>query len=287
MNAGEETAPEHLKEHNDTTTNTEDTTTPLYSIALTPTAQTEASFDTTVTLPEELVDELERLSLENEDNFDAARALCTEAPFFTVPPGSNLAEIIRIAVEKAVPSGERVLKAFNVISINRFDQEQERILILTSESYIRVKVNITAGEVKRTHRIPLASIHSIQFGEFFSLDGRKHEDLTWGMRIYTEKPFNATKRYLGPGKADWYRTFAPAVPNERRATTANHSLLIEIILLMKIALRHACPEKDVTRMVVQCPLERKSAMVGPMGVVSRFHNRWKLGMKAWDDPKED
>eukprot|EP00300_Choanocystis_sp_HF-7_P033265 c45574_g1_i1.p1 GENE.c45574_g1_i1~~c45574_g1_i1.p1 ORF type:complete len:192 (+),score=31.79 c45574_g1_i1:26-577(+) len=90
---------------------------------------------------------------------------------------------------------ETFLEGWSVISINQWDFEQPRVLLLSSAALYRVKYNFADGEIKHHERQPLEDIMRIQCGPFyhhkFTLAGMLTPDAEgaagYGLRVFSEQ----------------------------------------------------------------------------------------------------
>ncbi len=85
--------------------------------------------------------------------------LVSTARFLRYPDG------ITHCKQLLVPKGE-FRKGFVLISINQFNIEQERVIILGSKCYWRIKYNFDVKQVERYEETPLSSITHIERGRF-------------------------------------------------------------------------------------------------------------------------
>ncbi len=212
-------------------------------------------------------------------------------------PTYDLSAVLKVVEKAVVPPDERLMKVYNVISVNRYDQEQERVLIITDRSYARVKFNHTSGVVERFHRIPLEYIDSIQFGQFFSTSkllsksNTGDEDCRWGFRVFTrDAKSGATKR--GTSKHDYFRTFRPRMSPDHVVANglggiaapmaaiggsgflSDLELTREICYAFQSAVKLHNPGVSPEELVYQEPLDRRCHPA--MGMWTAMYN--KLGM---------
>eukprot|EP00698_Gefionella_okellyi_P005890 TRINITY_DN15321_c0_g1_i1.p1 TRINITY_DN15321_c0_g1~~TRINITY_DN15321_c0_g1_i1.p1 ORF type:complete len:242 (+),score=32.41 TRINITY_DN15321_c0_g1_i1:109-726(+) len=59
---------------------------------------------------------------------------------------------------------EQLVRPFNVLSINQWNTEQERLLLLTSHALYRIKYDFDSHSVHHFERMPLKDIKAIQHG---------------------------------------------------------------------------------------------------------------------------
>jgi len=82
-------------------------------------------------------------------------------------PDDDQNKAIQKCISELIQPPELLIKAWIVKSINEWDQEQERVLLLTNEAYYRVKYNFKDAGILRSRKQPLSDIIRIYHGYFY------------------------------------------------------------------------------------------------------------------------
>eukprot|EP00163_Fabomonas_tropica_P017660 TRINITY_DN3137_c2_g1_i10.p1 TRINITY_DN3137_c2_g1~~TRINITY_DN3137_c2_g1_i10.p1 ORF type:complete len:213 (+),score=47.67 TRINITY_DN3137_c2_g1_i10:195-833(+) len=173
-----------------------------------------------------------------------------------------------------IQADESFLKGWVVLSINQWDQEQERILLLTNKAYYRVKFDFAKDQVEHHERTPLREIRFIQKGYFkvskytFAglMKGNEYQQ-TYGIRIYagenrSSNPFN---------KSQYYRTYTALPDNRSGPDGSGKAVMLEILHAISSA-RKAIAKSDGFY-VSDYDIARPN-LLGPISVAA---NALKLG----------
>jgi hypothetical protein len=97
---------------------------------------------------------------------------------------------------RSQPTDESLVKGWVVISINPFDVEQRRVLLLSTRAMYRVKFDFDTAAIERFEKTPLADVIHAQRGQLiysrFSLTGAldkrmKKTGTQFGVRIFSKE----------------------------------------------------------------------------------------------------
>eukprot|EP00164_Ancoracysta_twista_P013276 GFYU01021133.1.p1 GENE.GFYU01021133.1~~GFYU01021133.1.p1 ORF type:complete len:202 (+),score=39.97 GFYU01021133.1:75-680(+) len=189
-------------------------------------------------------------------------------------PSPRVASGLEQARVDLVPVSETLKGAWSVISINQWDKEQERFVLLTDLAYYRVKYDYDQRRVDHYERVALSDISFIQQGflyrDKYSLStlvegrgGSADPDAVCAARVFcgyerTPNPFN---------QKQYYRTYS-ILGNNKEDTKALVMEMVECFAKARKAVTQGTfyiSENDIHR----------PAMVS---VVSLLHNKLRLGM---------
>ncbi|KAG9395642.1 Inositol phosphatase [Carpediemonas membranifera] len=200
-----------------------------------------------------------------------------------------------------VPTKGEFRKGFVLISINQFNIEQERVVLLTKKSYWRVKYNFDTKSIERSEETPLSEVTHIEKGYFkypklsltkvFDVGAQKQ----YGVRIYRKQAEAngvmldgetvGIRESVNPlKKMQPFRTFRAldCVTYEYGREVIN-----DLCAAFQEALEAIAPDSGFY--VSECPLVR-SDVIGPFSAVL---NAWQVGHynkdlidddDDWDEP---
>eukprot|EP00298_Acanthocystis_sp_HF-20_P009519 c18357_g1_i1.p1 GENE.c18357_g1_i1~~c18357_g1_i1.p1 ORF type:complete len:211 (+),score=61.34 c18357_g1_i1:44-634(+) len=124
-----------------------------------------------------------------------------------------------------VPEDEKFIAGWILISINKWDQEQERILLLTSKAIYRVKYLFDTHQVDHFKRSSLTEITILQKGYIY---GGTTNGTLYGMRLYqgnnNYQTFTTNSRSVEDGthQKDFMITIINDIARTRRALSTQN-----------------------------------------------------------------
>jgi len=174
--------------------------------------------------------------------------------------------------------------AWIVKSINEWDQEQERVLLLTNEAYYRVKYNFKDAGILRSRKQPLSDIIRIYHGYFYcpsnysltALIKKDEISQQYGLRIFTKKIDGRKnpKYYLRSSNGiEFYRTYR-AIPS-KNATINEKDTIEEIAAAFASADDLLRTITGTSKFYVSFTSLRRE---NPGGLFSLSYNSLQLGM---------
>ena len=140
-----------------------------------------------------------------------------------------LLQRVRAQVDPSLDGGWRGM--WILFNVNHFELRQERVIVLTDRSVLRIKVNFKTYTVERSTRLPLAELESVTFGPMQLAEGSWSEaaaakmglatnhqmhglDAVYGtmalrLQLTRDTPLSAWQRYNPTSKAAGARRLLP------------------------------------------------------------------------------
>ncbi|KNC46570.1 uncharacterized protein AMSG_03005 [Thecamonas trahens ATCC 50062] len=166
-----------------------------------------------------------------------------------------------------VEAGEEFVDGWEVVSINQWDVEQVRVLILSTAALYRIKYKASSGEILHHHRQPLDDICRIQIGRFvfgtFAVArlfrSAADEDGIVGLRIFSAEHRGGSSLLDEAQPFRTYRAARAALVDLASPDALVRSIADAILVAQDEALGRRCTldEFDIKR----------SNVLGPLSVV--------------------
>lgn len=110
--------------------------------------------------------------------------------FKEIPSLSHVKDATEHCRKQFMAPDEKIYKSWSIISINKWNNEQERLLIISSLAYYRVKYDFNKKKVLRHQKVMLKEIDALHKG-YCQLDKqdriRSPQESKYGIRIFHSK----------------------------------------------------------------------------------------------------
>jgi hypothetical protein len=193
-------------------------------------------------------------------DFQKLRSIVTgpASPYFPSDFHGALIDRCRL---KLVEATELFIKGYVVVSLNRRNQEQERVILLTDQRLVHVKIDFTTREILHTKSIPYDTVSFVQVGNFSCSS-------LYGMRLVL------SDRH-GEPQSRTARLYRPLLP-ESCPQTVMRAVASEMVAPVGAALG-----RRAAGLVSQAEIPRPSA--GIARPLSAVYNMLHLGMHSEKD----
>ncbi|GIQ80461.1 inositol phosphatase [Kipferlia bialata] len=197
-----------------------------------------------------------------------------------------LVEGIKFCREHIIPQNESFLKGYVFISINQWNMEQERVVLLTDKAIYRVKYDFETKNIQRHESTKLTDITHIHRGvleypqyAFLSKMAQGVDERIYGCRIYSKEGsangVNIDGQAVGK-RSIWnpfqkHQSFRTFKALDSFDAQQGRDVTLEFTNLLFDSIRRADPESAVYK--VESPINRSNVL----GLVSVGANKAKMG----------